>query len=117
MHEERIEQRRGDDGELLGWIEPRGDGFVAVDLLGRERTGVVDWLAAEEELEQLGLSYLADLYELRLKDGEWLRVRIAEVRPSLVRVKKDDWGAVGAPQVYYELPLPVAEEELRPLRR
>lgn len=117
MSSERIEHRRGTDGEILGWIEPRDDGFVVIDLLGRERTGVVDWLIAEETLEALGLSYLADPYELLLESGEWLRVRIAEVRPTEIRVKKDDWGAVGAPQIYYTLPLPVAEERLRPLRR
>ncbi|MCS5495832.1 hypothetical protein NY547_01080 [Cnuibacter physcomitrellae] len=117
MSSERIEHRRGADGEILGWIEPRDEGFVAIDLLGRERTGVVDWLTAEEALEAVGLSYLADPHELLLETGEWLRVRIAEVGPNEIRVKKDDWGAVGAPQVYFTLPMPVSEDRLRSLRR
>jgi hypothetical protein len=117
MSTERIEHRRGTDGERIGWIEPRDDGFVAIDLLGRERTAVVDWLDAEETLEGLGLAYLADPYELLLDSGEWLRVRIAEARPHEIRVKKDDWGAVGAPQLYFTLPFPVPEEVLRELRR
>ena len=31
----------GSNREPIGWITPRDDGFVAIDLLGRERTGVV----------------------------------------------------------------------------
>lgn len=115
-----IEHRRGLDGELLGWMRPEGDGFVVVDLLGRDRTAALDWMDAEAALDALGIGYLADIYELRLTDGEgdgggeWLRVRIAEVSPSRIRVKKDDWGAVGAPQIYYDLPFP-APASLRPL--
>ncbi|MFX5734442.1 hypothetical protein ABTE21_20390, partial [Acinetobacter baumannii] len=84
-----IEHRRAGDGELLGWIEPAGEDFVAIDLLGRRRTGAVDWLTAEETLDELGITYLADLFDLRLDDGSWLRVRIAEVSVGGIRVKKD----------------------------
>lgn len=112
-----IEHRRGLDGEVLGWIAPEGDGFVVVDLLGRRRTDAVDWHRAEEILDALGIGYLADIYELRQDSGGWLRVRIAEVSASGIRVKEDDFGAVGAPQIYYTLPFPVPEDALRPLRR
>ncbi len=111
-----IEHRRAGDRELLGWMQPVDDGFVVIDLLGRPRTEALDWMRAEEVLEELGIGYLAELYELRLDDG-WLRVRVAEVSPSQIRVKKDDWGAVGAPQIYYTLPFPVPEGSLRPLSR
>lgn len=114
MRTDWIEHRRGLDGEVLGWMRPEGDGFVVVDLLGRDRTDAVDWLDAEEVLDALGIGYLADIYELQQPDGSWLRVRIAEVSPSRIRVKKDDWGAVGAPQIYYDLPFPVPTS-LRPL--
>lgn len=110
---EWIEHRRG-DSELVGWIVPRGEDFVAVDLLGREQTGPVDWLTAEESLDVLGIGYLADLYILTLDDGRDLRVRIAEVGPRGIMVKKDDFGAVDAPQLYYSLDLPVPKS-LRPL--
>lgn len=113
---EWIPHRRGQDGELLGWMAPEGEGFVVIDLLGRRRTESVDWQDAEETLDVLGIGYLADIYELRLDSGEWLRVRIAEVSASEIRVKKDDFGAVGAPQVYYSLPFPVPEDSLRPFR-
>lgn len=108
-----IEHRRGDD-ELVGWIVPHGEDFVVVDLLGRERTGPVDWLTAEETLEDLGIGYLADIYILTLDDGHDLRVRIAEVNPAGVTVKKDDFGDMAAPQLYYSVDFPVPAT-LRPL--
>ncbi|SMG29846.1 hypothetical protein [Agreia pratensis] len=115
MESDWIEHRRSDDRELVGWMKPVGDGFVAIDLLGRRRTEPVDWMVAEETLDELGLAYLADPHELRLDDGSWLRVRIAEVSPSAIRVKKDDWGDMTATQVYYSLPFPITEDQLRPL--
>ena len=98
-------------------MKPVDSGFVAIDVLGRPRTGVVDWLLAEETLDELGLAYLADPHELRLDDGSWLRVRIAEVSPSAVRVKKDDWGDMNANQIFYTVSFPVTEDRLRPLLR
>ncbi len=116
VREDWIEHRRAGDGELLGWIEPEGEDFVAIDLLGHRRTDPVDWLTAEETLDALGISYLADLFDLRLDEGSWLRVRIAEVSVGGIRVKKDDFGAVGAPQLYYDVEFPVDPERLRPAR-
>jgi hypothetical protein len=112
-----IEHRRPDDGERVGWMNPVGDGFVAIDLLGRPQTDVVDWMRAEETLDELGLGYLADPYELRLDDGSWLRVRIAEVSPAGIRVKKDDWGDTNATQLFYPVSFPVTADRLRPLSR
>jgi hypothetical protein len=111
-----IAHRRG-DGELLGWMRPQGDGFVVVDLLGRERSGELDWLDAEELLESSGIGYLADPYELDVPvDGgvRALRVRITEVSTEGIRVKKDDWGAIDAPLVEYEVAFPLPDE-LHPL--
>ena len=108
-----IEHRRGGDGERLGWMAPEGDGFVAIDLLGRRLTGPVGWLTAEETLEARGIGYLAEPYEFRLDDGRWLRVRITEVSPEAISVKKDDWGAIDAPQINYTLPFPMPTS-LRP---
>ena len=101
-----IEHRRH-DRELVGWIRPEGDDFVAVDLLGRKRTDAVDWLTAEEALEELGIGYLADPYELLLDDGRWLRVRITEVSTDEIRVKRDDWGAIDIPLLEYTVPFPM----------
>lgn len=98
-------------------MKPVDEGFVAIDLLGRRKTDVVDWMHAEETLDELGLGYLADPHELRLDGGGWLRVRIAEVSPVAIRVKKDDWGDMNAPQIYYTVSFPVTEDQLRPLSR
>ncbi|WP_368496268.1 hypothetical protein [Herbiconiux sp. A18JL235] len=111
-----IEHRRGLDRELVGWMRPDGEGFVAVDLLGRPVTDAVDWFEAEATLDEKGLGYLADAYELLLEGGHWLRVRIVEVTPRSVRVKQEDWGDVNATQVYYTVPFPVSPERLRPLQ-
>jgi hypothetical protein len=107
-----IPHRRG-DGELLGWMRPSGEGFVVVDLLGRDASGELDWLAAEEALEALGIGYLADPYELRLDDGRWLRVRLTEVSTEGIRVKREDWGAIDVPLLEFTLPFPMPER-LRP---
>lgn len=116
MPEDWIEHRRGIDGELLGWMRPQGEGFVVIDLLGRERSAALDWLDAEELLEGLGIGYLADPFELRLESGAWLRVRLGEVSSRRIRVKKDDWGDMTAPQLFYDLPFPPGDA-LRPLDR
>ena len=101
-----IEHRRG-DRELLGWMRPQGEGFVVIDLLGREISDELDWLDAEELLEQRGIGYLADRYELQLDGGHWLLVRIVEVSPQRIRVKKEDWGDINATALYYEVEFPM----------
>ena len=116
MNPDWIAHRRAGDREVLGWMQPEGDGFVVIDLLGRRRTEALDWLDAEEALEEIGIGYLADLYELRLDSGEWLRVRLAEVSPTSIIAKKDDFGDMNADQVYYPLGFPMPES-LRPLQR
>ena len=113
LHEDWIEHRRAGDRERLGWIRPDGDGFVALDALGRGLTGAVDWLAAEEALEERGLHWLADLWQLDLPDGTCERVRLVEVTPDRVVVKVDDFGAVDAATRSYVLPFP-APGTLRP---
>jgi hypothetical protein len=109
---EWIEHRRG-DGELVGWMRPELDGFVAYDLLGRPATAVVDWFTAEETLESEGIGYLAEPFELRQDDGRWMRVRITEVSTEAIRVKKEDGGAIGGPRLDFAVPFPLPEQ-LRP---
>ena len=94
LSEEWIEHVRPGDRERLGWIRPEGDAFVALDVLGRELTGPVEWLEAEEALEERGLHWLSDLWQLDLPDGTRARVRIVEVTPDRVVVQTDDFGAV-----------------------
>ncbi|QKJ18204.1 hypothetical protein [Microbacterium hominis] len=111
-----IEHRRA-DGELVGWIVPAGDGFRVRDLLGREVTGEVDWLEAEETLDALGIGYLADAYTLRLPDGAERPVRISEASSRGITVVADEFGAaktVGAVLDSWRLPFP-APADLRPI--
>jgi len=106
-----------EDGELVGWIVPEGEAFIAIDLLGSPRTpSPVDWLAAEELLDGLGIGYLADAYAHRVGD-EWVRVRITEVSTDGIGVKEDDFGAIanhGIVLPRYRLPFP-AGDDLVPL--
>lgn len=112
---------RRDDGELIGWIRPEGEHWVAMDLFGRPSSGAVEWLEAEEVLEQRGLSWLAEVWMLEREDGEPLRVRIAEVTPGgvgeqgQVVVHTDDFGAIDVPYERIALPWP-APATLRPRR-
>ncbi|MBS3181719.1 hypothetical protein [Leucobacter manosquensis] len=106
---------RREDREPVGWIEPVGDGFVPYDLLGRPRSPKpIDWLAAEELLEALGIGYLADAYALRTESGEWIRVRIVEASATGIGVKEDDFGDIGAPVSAYRVPFPI-DDRLVPL--
>ena len=112
--EDWITHLGGANREPIGWIVPRGEGFVAIDLLGRERSGTVDWLEAEEALDELGIRYLAAPYELVTGSGA-SKVYIAEATPDFVRVKEDDFNDINSDQTFHTLPFPVPEELLREL--
>jgi hypothetical protein len=108
-----IEHRRS-DSEVLGWMFADGEGFRVFDLLGRERTldGPLNWLAAEELLDELGIGYLADRWTVRLPDGSERPVRIAEASVRGVTVVADEYGAasaVGADPERFRLPFPVGD--------
>jgi selenophosphate synthetase-related protein len=110
---EWIEHRRG-DGALVGWLVPDGEAFHVVDLLGRTRTDApIDWVAAEEALDTLGIGYLADRYTLRMPDGAERRVRIGDVSTSGIIAVADDFGiasAIGAKPELFSLPFPAPAE-------
>jgi len=97
------------DGEGVGWIAPHGDGFQAFDLFGRAvGDAPVEWLAAEELLEGLGIGYLADRYLLST-GGRERPVRIAEASVEGITVVADEYGAasaVGATPDRFRLPFP-----------
>lgn len=110
-----IEHRRPEDREALGWLRPEGDGWVAVSLLGRDVSGLLDWTDAEEALESTGLSWMADVWTLERDDDEPLRVRLVEVTPDRVVVQTDDFGAIDAAVERFELSWP-PPAQLRPRR-
>ena len=97
-------------------MKPAGERFIVIDLLGREISEPLDWFDAEKLLDELGIAYLAEPYELLLDDGVWHRVRLAEVGTREIRVKRDDWGDMTAAQIYHVLPFP-APTTLKPLSR
>lgn len=113
---------RREDGELLGWIRPEGDDWVAMDLLGAPVCAPTDWLDAEAALEARGLGWLADVWMLEGEAPTPLRVRFVEVTPSCdalpgrVVVKADDFGDMQRPPTErFTLPWP-APGRLRPVR-
>lgn len=110
-----IEHRRR-DGELLGWMRPEGDGFVPVDLLGRDVGPASDWFDAAQALDGIGLGYLADPYELRRHEGSWVRVKLVEVTPAAVTVPEGWSSGIDAPGAEHTLALPL-EGVLRPYVR
>ncbi|MGK4219531.1 hypothetical protein [Kocuria marina] len=107
VHSDWIEHRRGDN-ELIGWIVPTGEDFTTIDLLGR-RGEPVDWLTAEEYLEELGIGYLAERYALWKSADTWARVKIVEVSPDGITVQEDDYGDAigGVPLPAHRLPWPM----------
>ena len=115
-----IPHRRGLDRELVGWIRPEGDEWVAVDLFGADVSAPLDWVEAEEALEAHGLGWLAEPYLLERKGQVPVRVRVVDVSPATadgsgrVVVKTEDWGAIDVPYALHELPWPPVG--LRPLR-
>ncbi|CAH0187734.1 hypothetical protein SRABI76_01693 [Microbacterium oxydans] len=94
---------RRDDGELLGWIHPEGDLWVAVDVLGRPASDATEWLDAEAALEEHGIAWLADPWMLEGEGDRPLRVRLLEVTPDddgapgRIVVKLDDFGDMTRP--------------------
>lgn len=113
---------RRDDGELLGWIHPSGDDWIAVDVLGRTCSDPTDWLDAEASLDDRGISWLADPWVLEDEVDGPLRVRILEVTPDddaapgRIVVKIDDFGDVNRPPTQQcVLPWPIPPR-LRPPR-
>jgi hypothetical protein len=109
-----IEHRRDSDRELVGWIAIEGDGFRAYDILGRPvGDGVLDWIAAEEALDERGIGFLAARHRLRMANGSERPVRIREVNTSRVVVVADEWGmasAVGSGAEEFELSFPAGDE-------
>lgn len=106
---------RRDDGERLGWIRPDGDAWTAIDVLGRVVAASVEWLDAEEALEQRGLAFLAEPWMLERGEGAPVRVRLVEVTPARIVVKVDDYGDMSRPHEGIVLPWPLPPE-LRPPR-
>ncbi|MGM7669701.1 hypothetical protein [Microbacterium sp. A93] len=111
LPEDWIEHRR-EDGEPVGWIVPDDGRFRPMDLLGRPVGGPVDWLEAEEALEDRGLAFLAGPHLLRRSEGGERPVQISQAGPDGIVVVADEYGsasAVGARAEVFHLPFPAPE--------
>ncbi|MFW6597828.1 hypothetical protein ACQBAU_17795 [Propionibacteriaceae bacterium Y2011] len=114
-----IPYHRTDDDELIGYLQPTANGdLLPVTLFGHPLAdeGGEEWWAADV-LEGLGLSYLADTWELRGDDGSWSRVVINECdRERIVVANADFAKLVDRPSEMYgdRVTLPVPTDRLRP---
>lgn len=94
--EDWIEIRRSTDRERVGWLREHGDSWMPVDILGRDLAdGARDWDRAERDLEELGLGFLAERWELDTAEGT-IPVRIVEVSEERIVVTRDDIGSASA---------------------
>lgn len=120
-----IPHRRSRDRELVGWLRPEGEGWVAVSLFGTDLTAAVDWITAEETLDDASLAWMADVWMLERADAAPVRVRIVEfspdkvtgdgVEPGRVVVNTDNYGAIDVATEKFVLPWP-PPAALRPMR-
>lgn len=87
--------RRPSDEELVGYLVPQGDGVLPVTVFGYPLSAATDTQSAQSLLESTGLSSLAEPWQLRLADGQTIRVRIREVSADRLVVIPDDFGYGG----------------------
>ncbi len=81
-----FEHVRGRDRERIGWIAMTPDDrFVPYDLLWRQVGEPSDLTATEAVLDELGLRYLAEKWEMVTEDGS-VAVQIVEITADTVAV-------------------------------
>jgi hypothetical protein len=90
---EWIEHRRADDNELIGFLVPDGECFLPVTVFGYPIAATSAREAAEEELDQGGLRYLAERWTLQLEGQSPIQVEIVEANPQKVVVKNVDFSS------------------------
>lgn len=88
-----VEHRREDDGELVGFLAPTGDGFTAMTVFGSSLADPAERVDAERVLDTSGLSYLADRWQLQVDEGQRIEVEIVEASPEQVVVKNVDFSS------------------------
>jgi hypothetical protein len=109
---------RADDGELIGYlVQDEDDLVVPVNLVGHPVGGAMDEYLAEQTLEDVGLSYLAEQWLLRQDDGTDKRVVILEIDADHVVVGDAEFAlVVGRPadMIGERVTLAVPTDRLRP---
>lgn len=82
---------RREDGELIGFLSREPAGWCPRTVFGHPIGQAEDRATAEEHLHAVGMSYLAERWEL-LEGSEWISVELVEVSPSGVTVQLVDMG-------------------------
>jgi hypothetical protein len=107
-----------EDGELVGYLVVADEThIVPMNLVGHPIGDPMDRFAAEQLLEEAGLSYLAEPWILRHDDGTEQRVVIVEIDADQVVVTDADFAlVVGRPRDVVAQPttLTVPTDRLRP---
>ena len=107
-----------EDGELVGYLVVDDEThIVPVNLVGHPIGEAMDRFAAEQHLEEAGLSYLAEPWMLRHDDGTEQRVVIVEIDADQVVVANADFALVmGRPSdmIGDQITLTVPTDRLRP---
>lgn len=88
-----IEHRREDDGELVGFLAPNGDRFIAMTVFGTPLAQPSDRADAEDVLDTRGLGYLAERWQLQVDDQTQILVEINEASPERVVVHNVDFSS------------------------
>src|SRR4051794_22350188 len=106
-----IPHRRAEDDELLGYlcpVEGPADRFVPLTVFGYPLADATDEHDAQQVLDSVGLSYLADRWLLTV-DGhpDPISVEIVEAGPDQVRVKNVDFSSPADIGKVFALGVPV----------
>ena len=111
------EPHHRDDGELIGYlVAAEGNLVVPINLVGHPIGEAMERFAAEDMLEDAGLSYLAEPWVLRHDDGSEQRVVIVEVDADRVVVTDAQFALVVGrpPDMVDRVTLSVPTDRLRP---
>lgn len=109
---------RLEDSELVGYLAPAADGqVVPMTLLGTPLGEPMTVFAAEQVLEEVGLSYLAERWLLRHDEGELAgteqQVVVVEATPELAVLANADFAQVVGAPIGAPLRVPLPTDRLR----
>jgi hypothetical protein len=82
--------RREDDGELIGFVAEGSAGWAPLTVFGHPLASEGEREAAEDRLHAVGMSYLAEKWELR-QGQDWISVQLLEASPAGVTVQLVDF--------------------------
>lgn len=88
-----IEHRREDDGELVGFLAPIDDRFIAMTVFGSPLTEPSDRADVLDVLDTSGLSCLAERWQMQVDDQTQILVEIDEASRERVVVHNVDFSS------------------------